>query len=112
MYLRFSYRVVMVLEYSQFLERYLWQHFTPERASPAYLVAIVLMVNEKWRQGVPPWQVFEKTPEAFPQFMHLLMDACTSDLKACCSAYFLFMCLFTCLFTCLFVSCLHVCSTR
>lgn len=71
----------MMLEFSQYLERYLWQHFTPERACPAYLISIALMVNEKWRQGVPPWQVFEKNPEAFPQFIHLFMAACLSDLK-------------------------------
>lgn len=72
----------MTLEFSQYLESYLWHHFTPERVSPAYLMSIVLMVNEKWRQGVPPWQVFVQAPGNFPQFMHLLMEACTSSLKA------------------------------
>lgn len=73
----------MSLEFSQYLERYLWRHFTPERVSPAYLMSIVLMVNEKWRQGVPPWQVFVERPQEFPQFMHSVVDACTASLKAC-----------------------------
>lgn len=73
----------MALEFSQYLERYLWRHFTPERVSPAYLVSIVLMVNEKWRQGIPPWQVFVKSPQEFPNFVHLVMDACITNLKAC-----------------------------
>lgn len=73
----------MALEFSQYLEKYLWLHFTPERASPAFLMCIVLMVIEKWRQGVPPWHAFVKHPEGFPQFMHLVMDACTSSLKVC-----------------------------
>lgn len=71
----------MALEYSQYLENYLWRHFTPERASVAYLLSIILMVNEKWRQGVPPWHVFVDKPEEFPHFIHLIMDACNLDLK-------------------------------
>lgn len=66
----------MALEYSRYLENFLWHHFTAERASPAYLLSLVLMVNEKWRQGVPPWKAFVEEPKMFPQFMHLLMEAC------------------------------------
>ena len=78
----YSHRVITALEYSQYLDNYLWCHFIPERSSPAYLLSIVLMVNEKWKQGVPPWQVFVDHPEEFPSFFHLIMDACTSSLKA------------------------------
>ena len=73
----------MALEFSQYLERYLWLHFSPERVTPAYLMSIVVMVNEKWRQGVPPWRTFEERPIQFPQLMHLVMDASTSTPKAC-----------------------------
>lgn len=67
----------MALEYSQYLENYLWRHFTPDCTSPAHLLSIVLMVNEKWRQGVPPWQAFVNKPEHMARFLHLVMDAAT-----------------------------------
>ena len=38
---------VMVLEISQYLERYLWPFFDPETSSNEHVLSIVLMVNEK-----------------------------------------------------------------
>eukprot|EP01028_Stygiella_incarcerata_P001588 TRINITY_DN1285_c0_g1_i10.p1 TRINITY_DN1285_c0_g1~~TRINITY_DN1285_c0_g1_i10.p1 ORF type:complete len:1678 (-),score=494.91 TRINITY_DN1285_c0_g1_i10:1974-6923(-) len=45
----------MLLEYSRYLENYLWVHFEDGRASKEYLMSIVWMVNEKRREGVPKW---------------------------------------------------------
>ena len=71
----------MALEFSQYLEKYLWLHFRPDRVTPSYLISIVLMVIEKWRQGIFPWQAFVQRPEGFPELMHLVMEACVSSLK-------------------------------
>lgn len=46
---------IMVLEISQFLENYLWPHFDAESASPQHVMAIAVMINEKFRENVPAW---------------------------------------------------------
>ncbi len=46
---------IMVLEISQFLENYLWPHFDADKASAQHVMAIAVMVNEKFRENVPAW---------------------------------------------------------
>jgi len=65
----FTFPRIMLLEFSQYLEkydghnlssptmahpslfpRYLWPHFDPKKASQSHLLSIVLMVNEKFRE--------------------------------------------------------------
>lgn len=46
----------MVLEFSQYLENYLWPNYKPG-ASQAHMLSIVIMVNEKFRERVQVWQV-------------------------------------------------------
>lgn len=45
-------RRIMILEVSQYLERFLWPHFDAEHATPEHVLSIMLMVNEKFREGV------------------------------------------------------------
>ena len=67
----------MALEYSQYLENCLWPNFEPSKVkcsdcllpchgtifglplktTPAHLMSIVLMVNEKFKERVPAWEV-------------------------------------------------------
>lgn len=59
---------VMLLEVSQYLERYLWPHFTPD-ASPEHVLSIVTLCNEKFREGVSPWESMQvANADAFPAF--------------------------------------------
>ncbi|KAI9017296.1 hypothetical protein BC832DRAFT_544132 [Gaertneriomyces semiglobifer] len=60
-----SLRKVMLLEYSQYLEKYLWPHFVAkakkgqQASSVQHILSIVLMVNEKFRQRVTGvWDLF------------------------------------------------------
>ena len=47
-----------VLEISQYLENYLWPNYGPSFVgSKAHMLSIVLMVNEKYREKVSPWEV-------------------------------------------------------
>jgi hypothetical protein len=48
----FSTKRVMMLEFSQFLENYLWPNFD-EKSSREHVLAIVLIINEKFRERVP-----------------------------------------------------------
>ncbi|RUP52309.1 hypothetical protein BC936DRAFT_148196 [Jimgerdemannia flammicorona] len=51
----FNIRKIMLLEFSQYLEKYLWPNFNETDASSVYVLSIVLMINEKFRQRVSPW---------------------------------------------------------
>lgn len=50
---------IMVLEVSQYLEKYLWPNYDPQNATYQELMSAVLMVNEKFREGMPAWACFE-----------------------------------------------------
>ena len=52
----FAVHRVMLLEFSQYLENYLWPNYGAD-ASDAHLLSIVVMVNEKFRERVPAWEV-------------------------------------------------------
>jgi len=47
----------MILEFSQYLENYLWPNYLSTNASFAHMMSIVIMLNEKFRERVAPWQV-------------------------------------------------------
>jgi len=47
----------MILEFSQFLENYLWPNYVSANATFAHMMSIVIMLNEKFRERVAPWQV-------------------------------------------------------
>lgn len=55
--------------------RYLWPHFSPETASKAHLISIVLVVNEKFLEGHEPWATFVAAPAQFPGFMQRVFAA-------------------------------------
>ena len=50
-------RAITSLEVSQYLENYLWPNFEPENANKSYLMSIAVMINEKFKEHVPPWKV-------------------------------------------------------
>ncbi|KAH0620568.1 hypothetical protein JD844_021170 [Phrynosoma platyrhinos] len=72
---KFAIRKIMLLEFSQYLENYLWMNYSPEVSSKAYLMSICCMVNEKFRENVPAWETFKKKPEHFPFFFKRVLDA-------------------------------------
>ncbi|GMH36875.1 hypothetical protein BSKO_04748 [Bryopsis sp. KO-2023] len=68
-----SLRRVMVLEVSQYLEKYLWPNFDPEEAVYEEVMSAVLMVNEKFREGMPPWNCFDSKKDLFPSFFQSVL---------------------------------------
>ncbi|KAI8344483.1 hypothetical protein BC941DRAFT_10831 [Chlamydoabsidia padenii] len=56
---------VMLLEFTQYLEKYLWPFFDPETATLNHVLSICLIVNEKARQRVSPWDVLSDYPVLF-----------------------------------------------
>ncbi|XP_035388468.1 RNA helicase aquarius isoform X2 [Electrophorus electricus] len=73
---KFAIRKIMLLEFSQYLENYLWVNYSPEVSSNSYLMSICCIVNEKFRENVPAWEVFKKVPTHFPYFFKCVMEAC------------------------------------
>lgn len=61
----FNPRRLMMLEFSRFLENFLWPNFNPETACHALVMSIVCIVNEKRRESVPAWEIFIEYPEQF-----------------------------------------------
>lgn len=72
-------RNIIMLEFSQYLENYLWPNYTSETRSQAHLMSIVVMANEKFRERVDAWAVFRKKPEYFPTFFQKVLEQCVSD---------------------------------
>ncbi|KFW71326.1 Intron-binding protein aquarius, partial [Pygoscelis adeliae] len=72
---KFAIRKIMLLEFSQYLENYLWMNYSPKVSSKAYLMSICCMVNEKFRENVPAWETFKKKPEHFPFFFKCILEA-------------------------------------
>ena len=63
----FSVKRIMMLEFSQYLENFLWPNFDgSEPPSLAMVMSIVVIVNEKFRERVPAWAAFQYRPDHFP----------------------------------------------
>ncbi|XP_019858857.1 PREDICTED: intron-binding protein aquarius isoform X2 [Amphimedon queenslandica] len=80
-----SHRLVTLLESSQYLEQYLWPLFDLEQeptANKSVLMSLVLMINEKFRERVPAWKVFEEVnPEKFPHFFASVTSTCLETFE-------------------------------
>src|SRR5690606_19753114 len=67
----FERRRLQQLELSQYLELYIWPNYNPQdvvhRCSIPLLMSCVLMINEKFREQVPIWQIFQADKQRFHQ---------------------------------------------
>lgn len=75
---KFSIRRTMMLEFSQYLENYLWPNYATGEATHAHMMSIVVMLNEKFRERVPAWEALKKKPTHFPGFFQQVLEACLS----------------------------------
>ncbi|XP_022090524.1 intron-binding protein aquarius-like [Acanthaster planci] len=76
---RFAIRRVMLLEFSQYLENYLWPNYSPDKASKTHVISILVMINEKFREGVQPWEACKAKPEHFAGFFRHVMELCLEE---------------------------------
>ncbi|XP_050542377.1 RNA helicase aquarius [Daktulosphaira vitifoliae] len=75
----FSVRRIMILEYSQYLENFLWPHYKSSNSSYAHIMSIVIMLNEKFRERVAPWEALKKAPNEFDGFINQVLHLCLLD---------------------------------
>lgn len=68
----------MFLEFSQYLENYLWPNFD-KNASHPHLMSIVCLLNEKFREKVEVWKVFEKNTANFSVFFQKVLEKCLDN---------------------------------
>ncbi|XP_018395244.1 PREDICTED: intron-binding protein aquarius-like [Cyphomyrmex costatus] len=73
---KFSVRRIMMLEFSQYLENFLWPNYKAESATREHTMSIVVMVNEKFRERVQVWEAFEKNSTEFAGFFQKVLEAC------------------------------------
>ena len=80
-----------LLEISQYLEAYLWPHFS-EAASATHVLSIMMLVNEKIREGLPAWSSFadaEKFGAFFKRVLSFRSEAALSVVQR--TAYLVFI---------------------
>lgn len=71
----------MLLEFSQYLENYLWPNYQRADASHAHMMSIVVMLNEKFRERVDAWAIFANNDKEFPEFFQQVLEACLLKKK-------------------------------
>lgn len=72
-------RNIILLEFSQYLENYLWPNFDAASSSFEHVMSIVFMCNEKFRERVNAWNSFEKNPTQFTGFFQKVLSYCLAD---------------------------------
>ncbi|CAF4969085.1 unnamed protein product [Rotaria sp. Silwood1] len=72
----FNLRRIILLEFSQYLENFLWPNLNPDQCSPYHVMSVCVMVNEKFRERVQPWDAITAHPEHFGKFLSRVMHLC------------------------------------
>jgi len=79
---KFSFKRIMLLEFSQYLEKYLWKNYNPQQASLYHVLSIVIMINEKFRERVPVWDSFKcENSLKFSEFFNCVLKLCLNSFK-------------------------------
>lgn len=75
----FNHRQCMVLEFSQYLENYLWPNYQHDSSSVHLIISIAAIVNSKFRERISSWIVFCESPEHFPNYLQEIMKLVFDD---------------------------------
>lgn len=72
----------MLLEFSQYLENYLWKYYEIGKATKAYIVSIATMINEKFRERVYAWECFSADKsDHFADLFHQVLLLCLNKFS-------------------------------
>lgn len=72
-------RRIVILEFSRYLENFLWPNFS-EKSTSAHLMSIVFLLNEKFRERIEVWKVFETDSENFSLLFNEVMLKCLEKI--------------------------------
>lgn len=67
-------RRIKLLEFSRYLENYLWPNFNESSSTHAFCMSIVFLVNEKFKERIEVWKVFEDESENFPFLFNQILQ--------------------------------------
>lgn len=82
-------RRIVMLEFSQYLEQYLWPNYVAGQSSRAHALSIVVMMNEKYRERISGWHIFESSNQSqFSGFFHQIMEICLEESEDVSAQYF------------------------
>lgn len=69
-----------MLEFNRYLENYLWPNFKAD-SSDSHLMSVIFLLNEKFRERIEVWKVFEVNSENFPIFFHKVLVKCLEEIN-------------------------------
>ncbi|KRZ07965.1 Intron-binding protein aquarius, partial [Trichinella zimbabwensis] len=75
----FAVRSIVLLEFSQYLERFLWPNFDGNTATVEHVMSILVMANEKIRECVPLWPIFFTREKEFEKFFTRVLEISLDD---------------------------------
>ncbi|XP_003371810.1 conserved hypothetical protein, partial [Trichinella spiralis] len=75
----FAVRPIVLLEFSQYLERFLWPNFDVNTATVEHVMSILVMANEKIRECVPLWPIFFTREKEFEKFFTRVLEMSLDD---------------------------------
>jgi len=78
---QFELQRIMLLEVSHYLENYLWPNFDQKKSTFAHIMSLIIMINEKFREGVKAWDTFLGSSEKFPAFFERVLKLQTEKLS-------------------------------
>ncbi|GAB5588385.1 hypothetical protein Unana1_03285 [Umbelopsis nana] len=74
-------RKVRLLELLQYLEKYLWPHFDSTKSSFDHILSICIMINEKCRQRISPWDTITQDAVKFSALFQKATDLLLAELE-------------------------------
>jgi intron-binding protein aquarius len=74
-------RRIVMLEFNRCLENFLWPNFD-ENSSEQHLMSIIFLLNEKFRERIEVWKIFETNSDNFPVFFNKCLVKCLEKVDA------------------------------
>lgn len=67
------------MEFNRYLENFLWPNFNNDSSS-VHLMSMIFLLNEKFRERIEVWKVFETNAENFPCLFNKVLVKCLEDI--------------------------------
>jgi len=71
---KFDQKTLLILEFSRYLENYLWPGINDENCTTKATISIACMINIKMHQAVPAWEAIKNKPKHFPTLFKKVLE--------------------------------------
>lgn len=72
---------IKLLEFSHYLENYLWPNYNESSSTHGFCMSIVFLVNEKFKERIEVWKVFEESPEHFSFLFNQILQQSLIEIQ-------------------------------